>query len=230
MIVLVNVARVLRLEFVRSAHYAGNTSTWIALAALVVAVASAVFAGVSVYWSHSEHVEFLKRLRARAVLHVTLVAVGNLAPGDDPLAVMCAPGEEFEQVFQIGISNSADSAAGPTNIDVLVPAITREFAWCDVAGRPLDPPSTPVETGEKLPREGGETPAVWINKELHRVSTRGGLVRHFKLLVERNERRLPIRVKAQCDELPDDVEEEIQDFELKIHDRDPPYALRGSVL
>ena len=211
-------------------HTASTGTDWIALAAFVVAVLSAAFAGVSIYWAHSEHVEFLKRLRARANLHVQLTAIGNQAAGtDDPLAVMMEPGCEFEQVLQIGIRNDGDSAAGPTNIDVLLPATIRQFAWCDGAGKLLNPPGTPIETGEKLSRESGEAPAVWINKEIRRVSTRGGVVCHFKLLVERNERRLPIRIKAQCDELPDEKDEECQDFELKIHNPRPPYDLREAM-
>ncbi|HLI75481.1 MAG TPA: hypothetical protein VKV02_00950 [Acidobacteriaceae bacterium] len=149
---------------------------------------------------------------------------------DDPLAVMMEPGCAFEQVLQIGIHNDGDGAAGLTNIDVLLPATIRQFAWCDGDGKPLDTPGTPIETDEKLSRESGETPAVWINKEIRRVSTRGGVVCHFKFLVERNERCLPIRIKAQCDELPDDKEEERQNFELKIYNPTPPYDLRGTTL
>jgi hypothetical protein len=208
-------------------HPTGTGTDPIALAALIVAVVAAVFAGVSVYWAHSEHIEFLKRLRARAKLRVQLTAIENPAPGtDDPLAVAAEPGHEFDQIFRIGIANDGDSAAGATSIDVLVPATVRNFEWCDGAGRPLDQQDTPIDTGEKLPRESGEAPAIWISKEIRRVSTRGGVVCHFKLLVDRNERCLPIRIKAQCDELPDDIEEECQDFELKVCDPRPPYGLR----
>jgi hypothetical protein len=73
---------------------------WIALAALVVAVVAAAIAAVSVCWAHSEHVEFLKRLRARARLRVQLTAIGNLAAGtDDPLAVAAEPRRERRRLL-----------------------------------------------------------------------------------------------------------------------------------
>ncbi len=39
-----------------------------------------------------------------------------------------------------------------------------------------------------------------------------------------------VRIKAQCDELPDDLAEERQDFELRVHDPHPSYGLREGVL
>lgn len=83
------------------------------------------------------------------------------------------------------------------------------------------------ETDETFTRRDGEVPAKWIAYEVPRVSTRTPVLLHFKLTVGAFVQSVPIRVKAQCDELPDDVFEKIGDFELRVYSNLPPYRLRG---
>jgi hypothetical protein len=211
----------------------GTASAWIALAALIVAFASARYTRQSVRMASREHVEFLKRLQARARLRVDLSAVSaNLAPDDEnPLAIMAPPGQAFQQILQLGVRNEGDGAAGPTTINVLVPANVRGLEWSNSVGV-ISPDSHPArDTGEQVRRHDGTmVPALWIDKEIRRVSTRTPVLLYFKLVVDRNDQRLPIRIKAQCDELPDDVFEECRDFELLIHDDKPPYQPRTPVV
>jgi hypothetical protein len=212
----------------------GAGTDLVGLAGLIVAVVAAVFAGIVVCWTRSEHVEFLRRLRARARFKLTLRATlsqggESPAPGvDDPLAVAAQVGHSFPQVFEIGITNIGDSAAGPTVVNVVVPQWARPFFWCDSAGNKWVESPAPVTTADPLKTESGASvPAHWISRDVHRVSTRTPVLLHFSFQVGNNVNRVPIRVTASCDELPDEEEEKILDGELKVHDLTPPYPLRG---
>jgi hypothetical protein len=201
---------------------------WVALGSLIAAIIAALIAGVALAWSRSEHNEFLRRLRARARLRVTLTPLqASPVPDlDDPLAVMAQDGLGYEQLFQVGVENYGDGAAGPAVINVLVPANVTVLYWSDGTGRRLDVPSGPLDTAETLTRDGVEVSARWISTELRRVSTRTPQLQFFKVGVAADVNRMPIRIKAQCDELPDEEFEATGDFELKLHSPRPPYGLR----
>jgi hypothetical protein len=202
---------------------------WVALIGVIAAVIAAICAFVALAWSRSEHNEFLRRLRARACFVITLQAITS-APAvetDDPLAVSAPTGQPFDQVFEIGLSNVGDSAAGPTVVNVLVPANVAGFGWTTAGGTMASHQRDARETDETLTRGDGEVPAKWIAYEVSRVSTRTPVLLHFKLTVGAVVQRVPIRVKAQSDELPDDVFETIEDFELRVYSNRPPYRLRG---
>jgi hypothetical protein len=201
----------------------------VALIGVVAAVFAAICALVALAWSRSEHNEFLRRLRARARFVITLQAITN-APAidtDDPLAVSAPTGRAFEQLFEIGLSNEGDGAAGPTVVNVLVPANLNGFGWTTAGGTMASNQIDARETGETLTRGDGEVPAKWIAYEVSRVSTRTPVLLHFKFTVGAVAQRVPIRIRAQCDELPDDVFEVVKDFELCVYSNLPPYRLRG---
>jgi len=202
---------------------------WVALIGVVAAVIAAICAFVALAWSRSEHNEFLRRLRARARFVITLQAITS-APAvdiDDDLAVSAPIGQPFDQVFEIGLSNVGDGAAGPTVVNVMVPANVAGFGWTTVGGTMASAQRDARETDETLTRGDGEIPAKWIAYEVSRVSTRTPVLLHFRLTVGATVQRVPIRVKAQCDELPDDVFETTTDFELRVYSNRPPYHLRG---
>lgn len=202
---------------------------WVALIGVIVAVVAVICAFVALAWSRSEHNEFLRRLRARARFVITLQAITN-APAvdtDDPLAVSASIGQPFDQVFEIGLSNIGDCAAGPTAVNVLVPANVAGLGWTTAGGTMASHQRDARETDETFTRRDGEVPAKWIAYEVPRVSTRTPVLLHFKLTVGAFVQSVPIRVKAQCDELPDDVFEKIGDFELRVYSNLPPYRLRG---
>jgi hypothetical protein len=202
---------------------------WVALTGVIAAVIAAICAFVALAWSRSEHNEFLRRLRVRARFVITLKAITN-APAvdsDDPLAVSAPIGRGFEQVFEIGLSNEGDGVAESTVVNVLVPASVAGFGWTTAGGRMASDQRDARETEEKLTQGDREVPAKWIAYEVPRVSTRTPVLLHFTLTVDAVVQRLPIRVKAQCDQLPDDVFETIEDFELRVYGDRPPYRLRG---
>ncbi len=202
---------------------------WVALIGVIAAVIAAICAFVALARSRSEHNEFLRRLRARARFVITLQAITS-APAvdtDDPLAVSAPIGQPFDQVFEIGLSNVGDGAAGPTVVNVLVPANVAGFGWTTVGGTMASHQRDVRDTDETLTRGDSDVPAKWIAYEVSRISTRTPVLLHFKLTVGAVVQRVPIRVKAQCDELPDDVFETIKDFELCVYSNRPPYRLRG---
>ncbi|HEX4034878.1 MAG TPA: hypothetical protein VHX66_10580 [Solirubrobacteraceae bacterium] len=204
----------------------------LALGSFVVAAVATAIAFVTLAWSRSEHVEFLKRLRARARFEIVLTPVNALPAVDseDPMAIMAGVGVPFEQLFQVGISNIGDGAAGPTTVNVVVPSsgpLGRRLWWCDGRGftRAGAPPM--LDTSEPMGANGVIVPARWIDVVLPRVGTRSPVLLFFKVAFSSADVEVTIRVKAQCDELPDDLFEVAEDFVLKIHDRLPPYELRA---
>jgi hypothetical protein len=201
----------------------------VALIGVIAAVIAAICAFVALAWTRSEHNEFLRKLRARAHFAITLQAITS-APAvgtDDPLAVSAPVNQEFEQVFEIGLSNTGDGAAGVTVVNVLAPANVAGFGWATAGGTMASHQRDVRETDETLNRGAGEVPAKWIAYEVAQVSTRTPVLLHFKLTVGPVVQCVPIRVKAQCDELPDDVFETVKDFELRVYSDHPPYGPRG---
>ncbi|HEX5308065.1 MAG TPA: hypothetical protein VFW38_03185 [Solirubrobacteraceae bacterium] len=202
---------------------------WTALVGVVAAVIAAVCAFVALAWSRSEHNEFLRRMRARARFVITLQAIMSepAVEVDDPLAVSAAAGQAFEQMLEIGLTNTGDGAAGPTVVNVLVPAYVRVFVWTTAGSRVTSDQRDSRETEETLTQGDREVPSRWISCEVPRVSTRTPVLLHFRLNVDAFAQRVPVRVKVQCDELPDDVYEVVKDFELTVYEDVPPYRLRG---
>jgi hypothetical protein len=87
--------------------------------------------------------------------------------------------------------------------------------------------SATLETEEAFETDGAAVPARWISRELPRVSTKSPVILFFAVGITSGDVEVPIRVKADCDELGLDVPEASEVFILKIHDRAPPYGLRG---
>jgi len=213
---------------VRCSNCSGGSDA-LALAALVVAVVGTGATILLVLWTRTEHREFLRRLRARARLRVTLepLRVSQAPDQTDPLAIMAPPHVSFELLLQVGVANDGDGPAGHTALNVLVPQATSGLTWCNADGGVSSPYKPALHTAETLTNENGAAvPAMWINQVLPRVSTRTPVLVHFKIGVAQYTRRIPIRVKAQCDE--DERFEEVAEFDVKVHDDAPPYALRSS--
>lgn len=160
--------------------------------------------------SSAEHVEFLRQLTARARFDVTVQAHGADADG---LLISTEPEEAV--VIAIGISNRrGDKAAGPTVINALVPQGTMGLRWCGPNGeqRP-NAPNQLLTTPEPLP--GTEFRSWYLARELERVTRRTVRLVHFAFLMEvpaDGEASVPIRVRIESDDLPDEEPEVVQEL------------------
>jgi hypothetical protein len=148
-------------------------------------------------------------------------------PGDR-LGIRAGVGVGITPRFVIGIHNVGDGAAGATAINVLVP-LPVEIFWCDANGNELHDVPHATTSAARLRIGDREIEAKWLSREIHRVSTRVDQALFFACRLADNINRVPIRIRATADELPDDVEEVVGDFVVKVYDPDDTTSLRGTI-
>jgi hypothetical protein len=222
---------------------ASDGTDWLGIVTLVVAGIAATVGLVALLWTKSdrqqlreqqaafmaEHNEYMKQLRARAHFKITLTVINASRPrDDDPLGIMSAVGLTMWSRFEIGVANSGERTAGPTVVNVLVPANLSEFFWSDATGRKLVDADAPVATSEPLRIDDRDFGAQWISVELPRVSTRTPRLVWFTCSIASNVNQMPIRIKVEADELPEDGSEVVVDAVFRVYDEANPERLRGT--
>lgn len=168
--------------------------------------------------AREEHEVFLKELRARAVLDVGLrVANYPVAPDGavEVEATSCFPR------IEIGITNRGDKAARDVILNALVPAHTQAVRWAAAGGQEIPAGGVTLPTAETLDHpDGGPQAAIYLEKTLSRVSRRpNGHVVYFQLhadIPHQGEAAIPIRVRVDCDDLPDDQADVTIDMLLRL--------------
>ena len=185
---------------------------------LIVAGAALFVALGALYIAAREHSVFIRQLKARANFTLTADVETGASP-DDPDLIKVAASAVIVRV-RVGISNVGTKAAGPTLLNVLVPALFEDPAWVDHRGVRDGPKIAPIPTPEllKMP-DGREVQAHWIEKKIPRVALRGGQVAWFAVQVG-VPTDLPIRIVAQSDDLPDDVTEVVLDKTIRVRPPD----------
>jgi hypothetical protein len=166
--------------------------------------------------SKVEHAEFKRQQEARARFDVTVRA---LPPADDGVFTLQA--SETNVHIEIGISNQrGDKAAGPTTINVLVPKGTSRLRWSGPRGeaRPNVTQET-LSTPEALVDADGKlSESEYVSRQLGRVTRRTAHLMHvtFPLpLPAEGESSVPIRVRVESDDLPDDQPEVVIDYMVR---------------
>jgi hypothetical protein len=120
--------------------------------------------------------------------------------------------------LEIGLSNVGDRAAGPTTINVLIPGGVRDFRWASSSGELYGAAAT--MTAETL--GGDHRPSQWLSQEIPRVRLRTPELRWVQFQVERGGLAdIPIRVKAQSDDLPEDDGEKVLNFTVEVRGAGP---------
>ena len=164
-----------------------------------------------------EHDEFMKQLAARARFEITARVVSGAPDGafeiDRGVSMAMAK-------VEIGLTNTGAKAAGPTALNVLLPGRIRSFAGLTSGGERYGP--DPVATSETLTmQDGTQAEAQWLNADIPRVSNRTPVLRWVWFSVEdRALTRIPLRVKAQSDDLPDDQAEVVLDSVIHVRWRE----------
>ena len=119
-----------------------------------------------------------------------------------------------------GLKNDGNKAATATIPHALV---GREnvvsLRWCGPNGEDLDSVPQAGETSEDFDGAGHEIPAWWLPLDVPRVAKRPYYVRYFAFLVAvptAGEVTVPVRLKAQADEMPDDVDETVETLKVRV--------------
>lgn len=188
---------------------------WVTLGALLVA-------GIALAMNFVQFRAFLRDVRARARFKLTLRSVWA-----DEDEVMRSRKKAFHALVSIGVKNEGDKAAGETLVNALVPRHLEHVKWCGPNGERSDETSVLTKTDdEKLTSpDGTEYEAMYLSRMLPRVGTKPHHLLHFRFRIEMQEPGplvLPIRVKVQADEMPDDIEDYVKDLMVRV-ERLPVY-------
>ncbi len=111
--------------------------------------------------------------------------------------------------LRIGIRNVGERAAGTTTVNLLVPQSVRRVSWTGPNGEPAG--HMPPDAADETIGDGEPVPAMYLTRQLDSIALRSPVVMyatiHLEGLAAGAERRLPVRLKAQADELPEDIDE-----------------------
>ena len=181
---------------------------WVTVGALMIAF-------LALMMNFVQFREFLRRSRARAKFRLTLTA-----PYADPDGVIRTEGNAMTLRVQVGIKNEGSLAAGETVVNVLVPRWLDMAGWCGPNGEELERRPSLAETSERLRDSSGtEHEAKYLTKTLPRIGTKPGHVLYFMGFTDvpaEGRKEIPMRLKVQADEIPDDVEEYVEDVIIGI--------------
>jgi hypothetical protein len=178
-----------------------GVEVWVTVGALLIA-------GVALVISAREHREFMRQLRARARFRLTPRVLGANERG-----VIETGGSVRHVRVEIGLKNIGDRAASATVINVVAPRRLESLRWCGPKGEDVTDPALrqTAETAEVLTDvEGRRFEAEYLARELPRVGRKMDYVGWITFAVAvppEGETSVPLRVTAQADELPDDIQE-----------------------
>jgi hypothetical protein len=198
---------------------AGDTS-WPTILALVFAGVAAAIAARALYLQTAEARRLRHELLKRADFRLTIRPAGPMFSGVTEDAAECVVDASMVILrFEVGISNTGDKAASHAALNVVVPARFDGFTWTGPTGEAVGPDPIVAPTSEELPGESDGRGSQWIGEEIERVALRTPHVRWVRLQVSippKGGVNVPVRVRVESDDLPDDVEERVKDFIVRV--------------
>lgn len=204
----------------------GNGGTpWLSIAIAAIALVATL---IALGMNYFQFREFNRSLKARARFRITL----SVANGVDGVRWTPPNTNTAYVVIGIGIKNVGDKAAGETLINALYPAQIREARWSSPDGGDAEFKGTPLpaEDGDVVidPTDGTEYQARYLARTISRIGTKPHTLVHMKFPVDNmrmnDEVRVPIRVKVQADEIPDDVVEYEETMTVLVKHGEPPQS------
>jgi hypothetical protein len=182
---------------------------WVTVLALIVAA-------VALFIAFREHRAFMREVGARARFRLIPSVVGSSEPG----YTMRTDETNVEVRVVFGLKNDGNKAATATVLNALV---GREsvvsLRWCGPNGEDLDSAPQADTTREDFEANGNEVPAWWLPLDVPRVAKRPYYMKYFTFLVAvptAGEVTVPVRLKAQADELPDDQDEAVKTLTVRV--------------
>ena len=183
---------------------------WITVGALVIAF-------LALLMNFVQFRQFMLGVRSRAEFKVTLHSAGRGV--EDGVQRMTAMNGTVR--VAVGIKNEGKKAAGETLVNALVPSHLQETRWCGPNGQKVEAPTGTTSTNEKLvASDGTEYPAKYLSRMLPRVGTKPHHLLHFQFSIELPRHGdsvvIPVRVKVQADEIPDDIEDYVEHLDVRV--------------
>jgi hypothetical protein len=224
---------------VECSNCGGGVEVWVAIASLVIALASlivSIFAAKEasrsanvadqsltltrkeVAIASEQHDVFLRELRARA--RFELIVRTSPQPDDDD--VIRSDGTGGTIIIEVILKNVGEREAGETVLNVIAPRFLGGvgFRWSGPQGEPKEDASPPAPTPEELIDADGETyPAQYLAKVYPTVTRRNAYASFVALYVDfpsEGQRRVPLRISAAADELPEDEAERSEDLTIRL--------------
>lgn len=185
---------------------------WVTIGALLVAAAALII-------NAREHRVFMRRLSARARFDVSVETVGADSEG-----VFRTTGTGGTIRVSIGVQNTGEVAASETLVNVVFPRGTG-VEWCGAQGEPVGDRRYPADTpGEALHKPDGRelTETQYLADTWDRIGLRPHYVKFVKFMVnvpDAGEAAVPLRVRVEADELPDDQPEYVIDHMVRVGPR-----------
>ncbi len=186
----------------------------------MVGLTGLVLAAIGVYFAWRAHQARKQDRDARARFEVTIRTVDA-----DEHGIRWTNADKQMTRIGVGIKNVGEKAAGPTLINVIVPASLEFARWSGPGGEEMPEGEMTAPTDELLPdAHGGETVA---SKFLSMTLDHVGLRPHYEKFVQfpvdlppresgLKQTTVPVRVKVQADELPADVDEHVVDCTVHV--------------
>jgi hypothetical protein len=168
------------------------------------------------WWAHRERVD---REQAGARFEVTIRTVDA-----DENGIRWTDADTQHTRIGVGVKNVGEREAGETLVNVVVPRSLEFARWAGPGGEESPDGKLTAETPELLPdAKGNETiPSKFLSSTWPRVGLRPHYEKFAQFPVElppRDSARqttVPIRVRVQADELPDDIEEYVVDYTVHV--------------
>jgi hypothetical protein len=188
----------------------GDLQFWITVGALVIAF-------LALLMNFAQFRQFMRGVRSRAEFKVTLRPAGL---GIEDGVRRTTAGKTAVRVA-IGIKNVGKKAAGETLVNALVPGHLEQVRWAGPNGQKIEGSSGTAPTDDEMltAPDGTEYHAKYLTRLLPRIGTKPHHLLHFQFYVEIKEPGevvIPVRVKVQADEIPDDVEDYVEELDVRV--------------
>lgn len=160
--------------------------------------------------SQTEHEVFMESQNARAELVMSVQMVGAIANN------RTIDAEAANLRWEVGIENLGNTTATNIRVNFLLPTMLTDPTWTNQSGTPVRHPTLdggPNTTDEMLPSPnfGDAMPSHYLIKTIERLEPRRThavmfVSAEFVLGEPGVPIHIPVKAKAWCDELPDDVD------------------------
>ncbi|MEK6276938.1 MAG: hypothetical protein AABM29_02860 [Actinomycetota bacterium] len=180
-----------------------------------------VIAAIGLGITIARHRDERRERRARARFRVTLTPHPGRANWG---GLILTEGNVMNVRVVVGIKNVGDRAAGATLVNVLVPDHLESVRWCGPNGEdhPDGPGSTAPASGWDVLKDGErDYPAKYLSRTIPEVGIKPHYALYFTFHVNvpdpgQGEARVPVRAKVQADEIPEDVDEYVEELVVRV--------------
>jgi hypothetical protein len=205
---------------VRCVNCGAGGPAWPTIVALVFGGFGALVAARGLWIQTTEQRRLATELAKRADLAITVTPRGShYTRVDSDSANLSTSSDSVVIYLEIGLTNTGQRASNHTVLNVLVPQRFGSFRWTNPNGAPLERGLRTVPTSEDVGDTVGEG-SWWISDEVERVALRTPRLRFVSLLADMpadaDRIEVRVRVKAQSDDLPDDVVERVKEFTVIV--------------